>query len=650
MNKQIFSTPAILFSFLSTTFTYSQEVGIGTTVPAARLDIQAPTTYTGSLLHIQHGSNTYLVVKNNGNIGVGTANPDAQLTVTGKIMTGSATLPSGAPGAGKLVTVQGTGQIGISMTRTTSSAWSFFEAFDENGTWMFRLNEFGNMVINSGKLGIGTASPTTKLHVVGNMLQSANSYHNFGSAVGYWGYGIRDNGGIIQFKNNGGTWTNLGGSSGGSGQWTDAGTYIHANNATNVVISDAGNVGVGTTSPNYQLHLIGDGMMYAEGNYGSGDTIPAGAKTAFIWNPRKSAIRAGRVTGNQWDYINTGNFSVAFGINNTASNSSTTISGGSNNTASGSSSTVGGGSNNTASGMAAVIAGGQNNTASGERSTVGGGENNTAGGPRTTVCGGWINNASGNLATIVGGFANNASGQYSTVAGRSNTASGDYTIVAGGQSNTATGFAAAVLGGQNNTASGSYSVSMGRGMKLDFTASHTFAFGYNVSSSPPTINTSNVFLIGPNGNTYRVGINLDSPAYALELPNNTDSSIGKGRANAWLTYSDQRIKSHIRHIHYGVDAVMKLRPVEYVHHSSHFENSQLVIDKNNKEHTVGLLAQELYQVIPEAVSKPADESKSLWSVDYTRLVPVLINAIQQQQQHIQRLEHRLSELEAETKR
>jgi len=31
-----------------------------------------------------------------------------------------------------------------------------------------------------------------------------------------------------------------------AGQWTDAGTYIYANNATNVAVTDSGSVGIGT--------------------------------------------------------------------------------------------------------------------------------------------------------------------------------------------------------------------------------------------------------------------------------------------------------------------------------------------------------------------------------------------------------------------
>jgi len=42
-----------------------------------------------------------------------------------------------------------------------------------------------------------------------------------------------------------------------AGQWTDAGTYIYANNATNVAVTDGGSVGIGTTSPGQKLAVDG---------------------------------------------------------------------------------------------------------------------------------------------------------------------------------------------------------------------------------------------------------------------------------------------------------------------------------------------------------------------------------------------------------
>lgn len=52
------------------------------------------------------------------------------------------------------------------------------------------------------------------------------------------------------------------------------------------------------------------------GDFGGTSNIPAtGAGTRFMWYPKKAALRAGRVTGTQWNDANIGNYSVALGYN-----------------------------------------------------------------------------------------------------------------------------------------------------------------------------------------------------------------------------------------------------------------------------------------------------------------------------------------------
>ncbi|MBS7787154.1 tail fiber domain-containing protein [Flavobacterium sp. CYK-55] len=63
-----------------------------------------------------------------------------------------------------------------------------------------------------------------------------------------------------------------------------------------------------------------DGLV-VNGTYNSGTLAPTGAGTKMFWNPRKAAFRAGRVTANEWDDVNLGFESVAFGNQTTASGS-----------------------------------------------------------------------------------------------------------------------------------------------------------------------------------------------------------------------------------------------------------------------------------------------------------------------------------------
>ena len=53
-------------------------------------------------------------------------------------------------------------------------------------------------------------------------------------------------------------------------------------------------------------------------------------------------------------------------------------------------------------------------------------------------------------------------------------------------------------------------------------------------------------------------------------------------------------------------------------------------EKDNSEKTIGLIAQELLEVIPEVVRIPENQEDYL-GVKYAELIPVLIKAIQEQQ-------------------
>ncbi|MFI5345776.1 MAG: beta strand repeat-containing protein [Elusimicrobiota bacterium] len=107
-----------------------------------------------------------------------------------------------------------------------------------------------------------------------------------------------------------------------------------------------------------------------------------GAGTRFMWVPSSAAFRAGAVAGNQWDPVNLGPQSVAFGQDNAAAGAYSAIGGGAGNQVSATSSygTVAGGSSGAVLGFGGVIGGGLLNTVSGQYGTVPGGTGNTAAG------------------------------------------------------------------------------------------------------------------------------------------------------------------------------------------------------------------------------------------------------------------------------
>ena len=135
----------------------------------------------------------------------------------------------------------------------------------------------------------------------------------------------------------------------------------------------------------------------------------------------------------------------------------------------------------------------------------------------------------------------------------------------------------------------------------------------------------------------RIGIQtVTNPTYAIELPNNASIGSGSGRAFAWSTYSDKRIKTDINTISYGIDEVMKMKPVSYTQHNSSIKEGKLVIE-NIGVNNIGLIAQDIYKLIPEVVNKPENEENTLWSLSYEKLTPVLIKAMQEQQDQIRDL-------------
>jgi hypothetical protein len=124
----------------------------------------------------------------------------------------------------------------------------------------------------------------------------------------------------------------------------------------------------------------------------------------------------------------------------------------------------------------------------------------------------------------------------------------------------------------------------------------------------------------------RVGIGVTSPSYQLELPDIADIG-GWGLANAWKTYSSRRWKTNIQPIEDALQKVQGLRGVYFNW-------------KSNGKHDIGLIAEEVAEVIPEVVGYEED-SENAMSLDYSRLVALLVEAVKAQQAKIDALESAL---------
>ncbi len=144
--------------------------------------------------------------------------------------------------------------------------------------------------------------------------------------------------------------------------------------------------------------------------------------------------------------------------------------------------------------------------------------------------------------------------------------------------------------------------------------------------------------IGINYNGYNnYGLIVDIPdgqtsSYTLWIYGDANSSGG-----SWLTSSDQRFKTDIQAYMGALDKLKKIRGVSYYWNRDEFP------DRKFKEgRQVGVIAQEVEQVIPELVSTGPDGYKA---VDYAKLTPVLIEAIKEQQKYIENLENKNKQME-----
>ncbi len=111
-------------------------------------------------------------------------------------------------------------------------------------------------------------------------------------------------------------------------------------------------------------------------------------------------------------------------------------------------------------------------------------------------------------------------------------------------------------------------------------------------------------------------------------------------ANGTALTSDKRLKKDVQENPYGIETIMQLTALKYKKLIvDSFANGEMVFNKSIQIDEVGFFAQDVYNIIPEVVLKPKDESKETWAIDYSKIVPILTQAIQDQQEMIKELEN-----------
>jgi hypothetical protein len=254
------------------TVTTAGNVGIGTTSPSgklhvvggstttsisnaattvnARFDVANPAVSLGigyvsadipMIQSFNNGTNAAVNLTINpfgGNVGIGSTSPAEKLDVNGNIKTG-ALLITGSnfySGIGNQIS----SAYGVNDYVTANYATTGNMIMVTNATEAMRITSGGNV-------GIGTTSPTSKLHV--NSSSSTEQFLISRSEQTNQGFSIKAGAGKTEFNSFEGTNSVFG-------------NYIFnstkgSTTATRMVIDASGNVGIGTSDPKSKLHVVG---------------------------------------------------------------------------------------------------------------------------------------------------------------------------------------------------------------------------------------------------------------------------------------------------------------------------------------------------------------------------------------------------------
>ena len=134
------------------------------------------------------------------------------------------------------------------------------------------------------------------------------------------------------------------------------------------------------------------------------------------------------------------------------------------------------------------------------------------------------------------------------------------------------------------------------------------------------------------GNCLRIFNNIATSGYIYVIAG-AASGTGvylAGGATSWSSNSDERLKENIVPITDASDKVVSLRAVSF-----NFKSDE------KKTSRVGLIAQDVRKVLPQAVDEDADGTLSL---RYTEVIPLLVAAHNEQQETINHLKSEISKL------
>jgi hypothetical protein len=595
-----------------------------------------------------------------GNLGIGTDKPLAKLDVNGLIRTSEGVVfPDGS--------IQRSAAMPSILRMRPSNPESDKKLHPKSqisgaGTtnqvtkWLDGLGTVGDSTISEvgGKVGIGTTNPGGQLHIYGTPLTDVfagmgqdvvnGPGFNYGYAGGSFGVGAG--------------FFNVRPAVGATG--VNPSLRFMTVDQQRMIITNAGNVGIGTGAPMQTLDVVGSVAL--SGNL----VLPATTATAGVitLGGNRFAHTFGSAT-NTFLGANAGNFTMSgLGANTAIGNSALT-----NNTT---------GAYNTANGLQALYSNttGNDNVASGVHAlyfnTVGSfntaignyvlannvGSNNTGSGYYALAA-----NTTGNTNTASGYYAlyANTTGAYNTASGAQalqnntsayfNTASGSFALGSNttGQENMATGYAALNKNttGNYNTASGGFALYNNTSGSSNVAVGDSA--GYILTTGSNNIDIGNQG-VAAEANTIRIGVvGTQTKAFIAGINGVTTGGAAVAvlvDANGQLgtVSSSRRYKFDIASMGDATEGLMRLRPVTF-RYLAHGEHAPL---------QYGLIAEEVAEVYPELVAR--NKSGEVETVMYQLLAPMLLNEVQRQHGRIEEqqsenkaLGQRTADLQTETR-
>jgi len=134
-------------------------------------------------------------------------------------------------------------------------------------------------------------------------------------------------------------------------------------------------------------------------------------------------------------------------------------------------------------------------------------------------------------------------------------------------------------------------------------------------------------------NTARVGINTATPDTNLSVSGSADKSGG----GAWAAFSDKRVKKNITEFTDGLSLINKINPIR-------FKYNGLGGNRDDGKDYVGVIAQDMQSIAPymiysvrKKLKETDTEDTDLLMYDGSALTYILVNAVKEQQQTIDKL-------------